>query len=177
MNRLLVALAGVAGLAMAGCDGSSLGASPSDPTPPPVAEKPSETKPAASASQTVDFATAVVTSKSAKLVDDAAGGKLLITDPAAGGYTLIVPLPVVPAGMKVRLEIEVKKGAVGAVITEAVDANAWSTPEVVANVGAVPPQIELDAKTLEPAKTLLLRNASPEGASEAILKSLTVTPP
>jgi len=174
MKRMFVLLVGVAGLAIAGCDSST----PKPAEPEVVAENPAEQAPPSKpAPQSVDLATAVVTSKAAKMVDDAAaGGKLLTTDPAYGGYSVMIPLPVIPTGMKVRLELDVKSGAIGAVVTETSDANTWATAEVVANAGETP-VIELDAKVLDPAKSLLIRNASKTGASEAIVKSLTLVAP
>lgn len=173
MKRILVLLVGVAGLAITGCD-SNTPAAPAAPAA--VVEKPAETKPAPPASQTVDLATAVVTSKDASLVDDAVAGKLLKTDPAYGGYSVTIPLPVVPSGMKVRLELDVRKGAIGAVVTETSDANTWATAEGVAKAGESP-VIELDAKSLDPAKSLLIRNANEGGSSEAVVKSLTLVAP
>jgi hypothetical protein len=174
MKRIVVVLTGIVGLAMAGCDSST----PTPAAQEAIAEKPAEpTPPAKPAPQAIDLATAVVTSKSAMLVEDTtAGGKLLTTDPAYGGYSVLIPLPVVPGSMTVRLELEVKKGAIGLVLTEALDANNWATEERVANAGE-PLIVELNAKVLDPAKSLLLRNANESGPSEAIVKSLTLIAP
>jgi hypothetical protein len=99
------------------------------------------------------------------------GGVRLKTDPANGGYTATLPLPPIDGPFSVRIEATLEEGAIGAVVTEALDANAWVSEEKsLTRPGRS--TLVIPVADSEEARALLLRNLSEFGASSVIISSI-----
>jgi hypothetical protein len=170
LHSSLLALA----LALAGCDINPFETKPASTAP--VAVSAAVPEPAAAlkrVTSTVPMSPVRLSSPTASFTDDGTGVMKLVTDPALGVYSVLLPLPVKEGPATIRVILQTTKGSVGAVVTRADDPSAWSTLEITTAAGAEA-SFEFKLDTLSPAKTLLLRNSSGDGVSEALVKAVEV---
>lgn len=111
-------------------------------------------------------------STSVSYLDTRDGFKMLSTDPANGGYSLTFPLPAAKAGLRVRLHVNVEKGALGSVITKTSDANTWVTAETNTQLGQG--VVDFEVQPTEEPVMILLRNGSASGSSEVVIRKVEV---
>lgn len=119
---------------------------------------------------------AQVLSAAARFIPGPDGSRIVQTASPNGDYTLWYDIPDASKGT-LRIRLEVKSGSIGGVITDAVDSNKWLSPEkVVAAGGGIDAILDFDIDASPAPKSLLIRNASAAGPSEAIIKAIEFFP-